>query len=145
MSLAAYPAAAWYHLNLPIPGLSYPRLVQPLVVETEHSDEDVSDSAHPSAGERDRVRHSERSSQDKRNDLSDRERDAESGSEKTHGRREAETGEGRDRDSPRERRRAWEEEPISSAHKRKHYEDVFGKFGCKCVRLCVRTYRCVCL
>ena len=38
--LAGYPPAAWYPLNLSIPGLSYPRLVQPLVLDTDHAHHD---------------------------------------------------------------------------------------------------------
>lgn len=36
LSMASYPGA-WYPLNLSIPGLSFPRLVQPLVLESEQS------------------------------------------------------------------------------------------------------------
>ena len=148
MSLAAYPAAAWYQLNLPIPGLSYPRLVQPLVVDSEHSDEDVSDSAphQASESEKDRVqqhRESYKSSRNgERDDVhSDRERDAESGSEKKHRRRER-AREERDRDTPREKRCA-SEEPVNGEPKRKHchHEDVSGESWMCCVLGCV----CVCV
>ena len=168
MSLTAYPAAAWYQLNLPIPGLSYPRLVQPLVVDSENSDEDASDSAphRASESEKDRVqqhRESYRSSRNgERDDVhSDREKDAESGSEKKHRRREAR--EEKDCDTPREKRCASEEEHVNGEPKRKHchHEDVFGEsWMCQCLNcvvlsvvwgvcarlgLCVSVCVCVCV